>query len=60
VAELLLGLAEFIKIVREDPRIGWALAILIGAGALVAILIGRARRDEPVSIRPVRKRGSRF
>jgi hypothetical protein len=55
VFELLQGLIEFIKIIREDPRIGLALAILLLAGALVSILIGRLRRDEPISIRGIRK-----
>jgi hypothetical protein len=54
VFELLQGLMEFIKIIREDPRIGLALAILLLAGALVSILIGRLRRDEPISIRDIR------
>ena len=55
VFELLQSLIEFIKIVREDPRIGLALAILLLAGTVVAILIGRVRRDEPISIRGIRK-----
>jgi hypothetical protein len=46
-------LARIVEILREDPRIGLTLAILLIAGAFVAILIRRARRDElpPLSIR---------
>jgi len=50
VFEVLQGAIEFAKIVKEDPRIGWALAILLVAGALVAALIGRARPDESIRI----------
>lgn len=48
-------LIEFGKILREDPRIAWALTILLVAGYLVAILIRGVRREEPLSIRTVRK-----
>jgi len=55
MGEVLHGLFELAKIIREDPRIGWALAVLLLAGAAVAILIGRVRHDEPPSIRSGRK-----
>jgi hypothetical protein len=51
LVELLHGLIELIQIIREDPRIGVALAVLMIAGALVAFLIRRVRRDEFLTIR---------
>ena len=67
MAEILLVLFEIVhgvhgaaqivarvsEILREDPRIGLTLAILLIAGAFVTILIRRARRNElpPLSIR---------
>ncbi len=54
MSELISGLIELAKIIREDPRIGWALAILLSVGAVVAFLIGKVRRDDPLSIRDKR------
>ena len=45
------GVAQVAQILGEDPRISLAAAILLLAGAFVAILIRRVRRDEPLSIR---------
>jgi hypothetical protein len=43
--------AELVQFLRENPRITMAMAILLIAGAFVAVLIRKVRRDEPLSIR---------
>jgi len=40
-----------IQIIREDPRIGLALAILMIAGILMAVLIRRRRQPELPTIK---------
>jgi hypothetical protein len=64
VAELLLilfklaegahAIAKIVGILKEDPRVAGALAILLTAGIFVAILLRRARREES-SILSIRK-----
>jgi hypothetical protein len=61
VAELVLVLihlvhdihsaAQLVQFLRENPRITLAMAILLIAGAFVAVLIRKVRHDEPLSIR---------
>jgi hypothetical protein len=46
VFETLEALVEFAKIVRDDPRIGVVLAIMLIAGVVVAVVIRRVPRDE--------------
>ncbi len=41
--EVLGEIPEFLKIIRDDPRIGVALVVLVAAGAIVAVLIRRFR-----------------
>ena len=43
--------AELVQFLREDPRIPLAMAVLLIAGAFVALLIRKVRHDEPLSIR---------
>ena len=45
------GAAQFLEIIREDPRIGVALAVLLLAGAAFALLSRKTRRIEPLTIR---------
>lgn len=45
------SVVQVVQILREDPRITLAAAILLIAGAFVAVLIRKVRRDEPLSIR---------
>jgi hypothetical protein len=55
MVELVYGLVEFAKIIRDDPRFGLSLFVLLIAGAAVAKMIGRRRPEGPLSIRDPRK-----
>jgi hypothetical protein len=46
VFEITEGLMELVKIIRDDPRIGVVLAVMLVAGAAVALVIRRIPRDE--------------
>ena len=51
MGELLHGAIELAKIIKDDPRIGWALLVLLVAGSVAAVLIHRFRRDAFLRIR---------
>jgi hypothetical protein len=40
-----------IALIRAEPLAGWTLLILLAAGALIAVLIRRSRREESLSLR---------
>lgn len=49
--EWLAILIEFVKLIISYPLAGGILAILIGAGAIFAILLRRTRRDDSLTLR---------
>jgi hypothetical protein len=55
VAHGIHGLIGLIQALRENPQITLALSILLVAGAVVATVMSRIRREEPPSIRRIDK-----
>jgi hypothetical protein len=54
LVELIHGvykLSDLIGFLRENPLIAWTLAVMVAAGAVVALLIRRLRPDDLLSIR---------
>jgi hypothetical protein len=51
IASALHLVVLLVQIIREDPRIGLALVILLGAGILMAIVIRRRRQPELPTIK---------
>jgi hypothetical protein len=51
VVELVYHLPDLIRAIKSNPAISIGLVLLMLAGSLVAILIRRTRRQDPITLR---------